>query len=127
MTFGGTTPKTARVACFLKRRNLFAISRRNKPVRIEAFVSGSVPKHYAQTKLDLINYLNEFRALNGSKINVVIHDGLEPFSETADIARETYGIVPREVISQERGALAQEEVILGAAVQRGLDKVVIPF
>ncbi len=98
-----------------------------QPVRIEAFVSGSVPKHYAQTKLDLINYLNEFRALNGSKINVVIHDGLEPFSETADIARETYGIVPREVISQERGALAQEEVILGAAVQRGLDKVVIPF
>ncbi|MBA2115811.1 Gldg family protein [Bremerella alba] len=99
----------------------------DQPVRIEAFVSGSVPKNYAQTKLDLINYLNEFRALSGSKINVVIHDGLEPFSETADIARETYGIEPRELISQQRGALAQEEVILGAAVQRGLEKVVIPF
>ncbi|MFN3153700.1 Gldg family protein [Bremerella sp.] len=99
----------------------------DQPVRIEAFVSASVPKNYAQTKLDLINYLNEFRALSGSKINVVIHDGLEPFSETADIARETYGIEPRELISQERGALAQEEVILGAAVQRGLEKVVIPF
>ncbi|QDU74672.1 ABC-type uncharacterized transport system [Bremerella volcania] len=99
----------------------------DQPVRIEAFVSGSVPKNYAQTKLDLISYLNEFRALSGSKINVVIHDGLEPFSETADIARETYGIEPRELISQERGALAQEEVILGAAVQRGLEKVVIPF
>jgi len=99
----------------------------DQPVRIEAFVSGSVPKNYAQTKLDLINYLNEFRAMSGSKINVVIHDGLEPFSETADIARETYGIEPRELISQQRGALAQEEVILGAAVQRGLEKVVIPF
>ncbi|PQO29181.1 ABC transporter permease [Blastopirellula marina] len=99
----------------------------DQPVRIEAFVSANVPKNYAQTKLDLINYLNEFRALSGSKINVVIHDGLEPFSETADIARETYGIQPRELISQQRGALAQEEVILGAAVQRGLEKVVIPF
>ncbi len=98
-----------------------------QPVRIEAFVSASVPESHAQTKLDLINYLNEFRALSGSKINVVIHDGLEPFSETADIARETYGIEPRELISQERGALTQEEVILGAAVQRGLEKVVIPF
>ncbi|PQO42747.1 Gldg family protein [Blastopirellula marina] len=98
-----------------------------QPVRIEAFVSGKVPKTHAQTKLDVINYLNEFRALNGSNINVVIHDGLEPFSETADIARETYGIEPRVLPSEERGALAQEEVILGAVVQSGLEKVVIPF
>lgn len=98
-----------------------------QPIRIEAFVSGKVPKSHAQTKLDVINYLNEFRALNGSNINVVIHDGLEPFSETADIARETYGIEPRVLPSEERGALAQEEVILGAVVQSGLEKVVIPF
>jgi len=99
----------------------------DQPVRIEAFVSASVPESHAQTKLDLVNYLNEFRALSGSKVNVVIHDGLEPFSETADIARETYGIEPRQLISQQRGALTQEQVILGAAVQRGLEKVVIPF
>ncbi|GAA4424225.1 Gldg family protein [Bremerella cremea] len=99
----------------------------DQPVRIEAFISASVPKTYAQTKLDLLNYLSEFRALGGSNVNVVIHDGLEPFSETADIARETYGIEPRALVSEERGALAQEEVILGAAVQRGLEKVVIPF
>ncbi|PQO34709.1 ABC transporter permease [Bremerella cremea] len=98
-----------------------------QPIRIEAFVSGNVPKSHAQTKLDVVNYLNEFRALNGSNINVVIHDGLEPFSETADIARETYGIEPRQLLSEERGALAQEEVILGAVVQSGLEKVVIPF
>lgn len=98
-----------------------------EPVRIEAFVSASVPESHAQTKLDLVNYLNEFRALSGSKVNVIIHEGLQPFSETADIARETYGIEPRQLISQERGALTQEEVILGAAVQRGLEKVVIPF
>lgn len=98
-----------------------------QPIRIEAFLSGNVPKNLAQTKLDVVNYLNEFRALNGANINVVIHDGVEPFSKTADIARETYGIEPRQLLSEERGALSREEVILGAVVQSGLEKVVIPF
>ncbi|MBI1247483.1 ABC transporter permease [bacterium] len=99
----------------------------DQPIRIEAFLSGNVPKGYAQTKLDIINYLNEFRGLSGSKITVVINDGLETFSETADTARESYGIEPVQVATQERGVLATEDIILGAAVQRGLEKVVIPF
>ncbi|MEX1041827.1 MAG: Gldg family protein [Pirellulaceae bacterium] len=98
-----------------------------EPIRIEAFVSANVPESHAQTKLDLLNYLNEFRGLGGSRVLVTIHEGVDSFSETADIAREKYGIEPRQMVSQSRGSFKQEDVILGAAIQRGLDRVVIPF
>ncbi|UUO08388.1 Gldg family protein [Blastopirellula sp. J2-11] len=99
----------------------------DEPVRIEAFISAEVPESYAEVKSDLISYLNEFRGASGAKMDVFIYDDLEPFSELAEKARDQYGIMPVQVVGETRGIMQAKEIILGAAVQRGLEKVVIPF
>ncbi|MCO6456437.1 MAG: Gldg family protein [Pirellulaceae bacterium] len=100
------------------------------PITIEAFISGQVPELYAQTKLDLENKLKEFAALpRGGKTNIEvrIYDNLETFSDEAALAEERYGIIPQPVRTRSRGAIKDEEILMGAAFTCGLEKVVVPF
>jgi ABC-2 type transport system permease protein len=97
------------------------------PIQIDAFVSGEVPEAYVQTKFNLISLLKEFDAMSGGKIKVRLHDNLEPFSEEAALAQDRFGIQPTMVRTRSRGAFKDEEVILGAAFNCGLEKVVVPF
>jgi len=97
------------------------------PIRIVAFVSAEVPEIYVQTKYNLLSLLKEFDARSGGKISVELHDELEPFSEEATRAENTYGIRPTLVRTRTRGAFKDEEIILGAAFSCGLEKVVVPF
>ena len=96
------------------------------PVIIDAFVSARVPENYVQTKFNLISRLKEFDAMSGGKIEVRLRDNLEAFSEEASVA-EKLGIRPTMVRTRDRGTLKDEEVILGAAISCGLEKVVVPF
>lgn len=101
-----------------------------RPIVIDAYISTDIPEQYAKTKYDLVTLLKEFQALASShktKLQVQINDNLEPFGEEAQLAEKQYGIVPEIVRVRERGALKDQEVILGAAVRSGLSKVVIPF
>ncbi len=59
-----------------------------RPVVVEAFLSGEVPEEYVKTKRDLISLLKEFRALGGNNVVVRIHDNLEPSSEEAAMATD---------------------------------------
>ena len=97
------------------------------PIVIEAFVSGDVPEAYVQTKFNLLSLLKEFDSMSGGKIEVRLHDNLEPFSEEAALAEDRFGIQPTMVRTRSRGAFKDEEVILGAAFNCGLEKVVVPF
>lgn len=97
------------------------------PITIEAFISANVPEQYVQTRFSLISLLKEFDALSGNKINVQLHDNLEPFGEEAALAEQRFGIQPTMVRTRNRGAFRDEEVILGAAFSSGLEKVVVPF
>ena len=97
------------------------------PIQIDAFISGEVPEQYHKTRLNLISMLKEFEAMAGSKILVNIHNNLEPFSEEAALAEEQFGIRPEQIRIRSRGAIADEEIILGAAFRCGLQKVVVPF
>ena len=63
----------------------------------------------------------------GDKIHVNIHNNLEPFSEEAALAEEQFGIRPEQIRIRSRGAISDEEIILGAAFRCGLQKVVVPF
>lgn len=99
----------------------------DQTILIEAFISKKIPEDYAKTKLDLISKLNEFKARAGNNIDVRIYDNLEPFSDEAIRAEEQYGIQPATVLIRERGAMRQEDIYLGAAFTRGLEKVVVPF
>lgn len=97
------------------------------PIEIEAYVGSNVPSEYVKLKYDLVNLLREFDVLGGNRVKVNLHQGIEPFSEEAILAEKKYGIRPVKVRSQSRGALKEEDLILGVAFSSGLERIVIPF
>jgi ABC-2 type transport system permease protein len=97
------------------------------PIEIEAYVSNNVPSEFVKTKYDLVNLLREFDVLGGKRVQVNLHQGIEPFSEEAILAEKKYGIRPTAVTSQSRGALREEEIVLGVAFSCGRERIVIPF
>ncbi|TWT42457.1 Gldg family protein [Botrimarina hoheduenensis] len=96
------------------------------PIRVDAYVSPQAPAEYASQKRDFLATLDELAAASGGKIRVTKHE-IENFSEQATLAERAYGIEPRQVITNVRGARKTEEIFLGAAFNCGLDKVVLPF
>jgi ABC-2 type transport system permease protein len=101
-----------------------------RPIVVDAFVSSMIPEAYARTKYDLISLLKEFESVakrSGIPLEVNIYENLEVFSEEAKLAEQRYGIVPQSVRVRDRGALSDQQLILGAAFRSGLEKVVIPF
>ena len=97
-----------------------------RPVTIDAYISPDVPESYVQTRLNLLSTLRELDSLGGTTVKVVVHS-TQPLSEEAEQAEQQFGIAPQQVISRSRGAISREQVYLGAAIQAGLNKVVVPF
>lgn len=97
-----------------------------KPVKVDVFVSPTVPAEYAKQKRELLSTLQELESISGGKVQANINQ-IEVYSEEATVAEQAYGIEPREVISTVQGAQSQEEIFMGAAITSGLDKVVVPF
>lgn len=97
-----------------------------RPVTIDAYISPNVPESYVQTRLNLLSTLRELDSLGGATIKVIVHS-TEPLSEEAEQAEQQFGIAPQQVVSRTRGAVSREQVYLGAAIQAGLNKVVVPF
>ena len=98
----------------------------DRPVHVEAFVSPNVPEAYVQTRLNLLSMLEELQANSGGLIDVQIHD-TDPYTEQATRAREQYGITPRDVRGETRGAIEDRRIFMGVAFRCGLQKVVVPF
>ena len=102
-------------------------SKDDRPIIVDAYVSASMPDEYVKTRYDLVSRLKELERQAGSRVRVNLHDNLEPFSEAAAQAEERFGIRRQQVRTQSRGAIRDEEFILGAAFTSGLEKVVVPF
>lgn len=98
----------------------------NRPVKIEAFVSPTVPEAYVQQRLNLLSFLREFERLGGENIDVRVYE-VEPATEAALRAERVYDIKPQRVTVEDRGALREQELFLGVAFTSGLQKVVVPF
>lgn len=98
-----------------------------QPIKVEAFISARVPDDYVKTRYNLVSMLKELKRYGGNKINLEMHDNLEEFSPEAVLAEERYGIRRQMVMSQSRGEIRQEQVIMGAAFTCGLERVVVPF
>lgn len=96
-------------------------------IKIEAYVSNSVPSEFVKLRYDLVNLLREFDVLGGNRVQVTLHQGIEPFSEEAIVAEKKYGIRPTRVTSQSRGALREEDIILGVAFSSGKERIILPF
>lgn len=93
---------------------------------IRAYIGDEVPKAYVRTRLELISMLREFAA-RSSKIQLQIYDQLQPFSKEIEVAEQRYGIRPQTVRVRENEKMTDQDVILGAAFQCGLQQVVVPF
>jgi ABC-2 type transport system permease protein len=111
----------------IKMLNELAKEPEGNPIKIEAYVSNTVPSEFVKLKFDLLNLLREFDVLGGKRIQVTLHQGIEPYSEEAIIAEKKYGIRPQRVTSQSRGALREEDVILGIAFSSGKERIILPF
>jgi ABC-2 type transport system permease protein len=103
---------------------------KDRDVVVDAYISSDVPEMYAKTKYELISLLKEFESTaksSGIPMQVRIYDSISPSSDEEKQAEQQYGITPQIVRVRERGAIADQPIMLGAAFRSGLQKVVIPF
>jgi ABC-2 type transport system permease protein len=106
-------------------RALVAALPADRSVTVQAFISREMPEPLVQTRENLLGVLREIEARSGSKLTVTVQD-TEPYSEEARVARERYGITPRDVVEPSSGETVRD-VYLGVAVTSGADEQVIPF
>ena len=102
----------------------------DRPVVIDAFISKDIPEVYARTRYELINLLKEFRseaAKRNRTIEVNLYDDIELFSDDAALAAERFGIQPVSRMVREKGTTQRKQLIMGAAIKSGLEKVTIPI
>jgi len=88
--------------------------------------SKEVPRHYVQTRTNLLSFLEEMDKVGGAKIEVLIHD-TEPYSEEARDARERFGITPTEIPNVSGARAGVTPVFLGLAFKSGAEEQVIQF
>ena len=101
--------------------------RERPPIKIDAYVSNEVPTEYVQAKQNLVNLLREFDVLGGNRVHLNLVQGIEPFSQEAIRAEKRFGIRPRRVSSESRGAVREEDVIMGVAFTSGRERSVTEF
>ncbi len=107
-------------------RKLLRTLEDGRVIDIKAYVSPTVPEDYAQTRLNLLNTLRQMERLGKGRVRVEVISA-EPKTEAAALASQQFGIEPVTVLARVRGAYREEEIMLGAAVTSGLEKVVVPF
>jgi ABC-2 type transport system permease protein len=97
------------------------------PIVIDAYIGAQLPDRYVKTEYNLRSLLKEFQRLAGQGIQVNIYENLDRASEEAREAEAQYGIAPRRIQYLAKGAIHDEQVILGVGFRCGLEKVSVPF
>ncbi|MCE5269248.1 MAG: Gldg family protein [Planctomycetaceae bacterium] len=114
---GSLSPETRKLVQDLKT---------DRPVRIEAFISPSVPEAYVPARMNLLSVLQELKAIGGANLQVMIHD-TDRFTEESALAEKKYSIEPREVTTFSHGALSTDHIFLHVAVKYGSGKALVAF
>ena len=97
----------------------------DRPVLIQAFISPEPPESFVQIRQTVLDMLRDIAAVDDSKIMVAVQP-TEPYSDQARLAREQYGITPRQV-SGSYSEDAVSDVFLGAVFTSAANEQVIPF
>ncbi|MEN6450610.1 MAG: Gldg family protein [Thermoguttaceae bacterium] len=107
-------------------RKLVSNLKTGRPVRVEAFISPSVPEEYVAARKNLLDVLQEFKAIGGAKLQVLIHD-TDRYTEEATLAEKKYGIEPREITAINRRSVTADHIYLHVAVKCGSGKAIVSF
>ena len=97
-----------------------------RPVKIEAFLSDTVPQRFVQTKLQIERLLHEIASRGGKKVQVNINY-LTPFSPEALLAEKQFGIRPKSVQDVSRDLVSVEEIFMSVVFSSGMEQNVVPF
>lgn len=98
----------------------------DRPVFIQAYISPVVPREYVQTRLDLIDTLNDFAAIGGDRVRLIITP-TERYSQAARDAEKRFGIKSSRVPTFDNARQGDDEITMGVAFSSALEEVVVPF
>ncbi len=107
-------------------RQLISSLDASRPVFIQAYLSPVVPRHFVQTRSNIVSMLREFDARGGDKIHANII-ATEKFTEESREARDRFDIQPRPVPPVLQAQGSPDEIFLGLVFSCGADEFVIPF
>lgn len=96
------------------------------PVVIEARLSPQVPQEYVQTKLNVVNVLNELKNRSKSPVFLDIQETL-PNSEEARRLERQYDIRPKKVVFNSRGQAREDSIFMSIVFRCGPKTLAIPF
>ena len=65
-----------------------------RPVKIDAYVSPTVPDEYVEQRANLLSFVREFDRRGGDTLEVRVHE-IEPTTDAALLAEQQYDIMPR--------------------------------
>lgn len=98
-----------------------------KPVFLQAYLSPNVPRHYLQTRNNIVAMLREFDSLGGDRVHARVIE-TDRYTDEAREAQDRYNIRPRQLSPFETaGTSAPDEIFLGVALSHGSQEEVISF
>lgn len=105
-------------------RDLIAKINKDRPVKIQAFISADVPREQVTIQKRLKGLLRQYDRTGGSLLEVRFVD-VAPFTPEAEEAR-LLGVTPINVFTDEDGRRSTQEVFMGVVVSSPVDEVVVP-
>ena len=97
---------------------------KDRPVRIQAFISADVPREQVTIQKRLKGLLRQYDRAGGSRLDVRFVD-VAPFTPEAEEAR-LLGVMPMMVFTDEDGRRGTQEIFMGVVVSSPVDEVVVP-
>ncbi len=105
-------------------RDLIKKISKERPVKIQAFISADVPREQVMVQTRLKGLLRQYDRAGGSLLDVRFVD-VAPFTPEAEEAR-LLGVLPMMVFTDEDGRRGTQEVFMGVVVSSPVDEVVVP-
>ncbi|MFM9966583.1 MAG: Gldg family protein [Planctomycetaceae bacterium] len=104
--------------------DLIAKISKDRPVKIQAFISTDVPREQVTIQKRLKGLLRQYDREGGARLEVRFVD-VAPFTPEAEEAR-LLGVLPNLVFTDEDGRRGTQEVFLGVVISSPVDEVVVP-
>jgi ABC-2 type transport system permease protein len=97
---------------------------KDRPVKIQAFISAEVPREQVTIQKRLKGLLRQYDRAGGSRLDVRFVD-VAPFTPEAEEAR-LLGVQPLTVFTDEDGRRGAQEIFMGVVISSPVDEVVVP-